>query len=191
MGVTRDIFNWLLARFQPVYESTPIRRNDVSTNAEPRLASRTLDAAGALGLLLHFLCSAMYEHTLQQLFGTTLAATSRLLKFTSHLLLDTLKNCDESKIMWPTTLEEFVRLAASVEHKYPRVRNCFGFVDGVKFPIHAPGDGLTENAYYNGWVSIHCVSCIFAFNTSGEIIFATYNFPGCVHDAMGCNERIF
>ena len=170
-------------RFKPAYDRTPIARNDVAARGEPRLAARALDAEGALGFVLYYI-SAMYEHTLQQLFGTTMSCTSRLLHFGQRILLSILREADQARICWPRDDEAFAELASLVRERYSLLNGCFGFIDGVKFPIHAPGAGDIELAYYNGWVGHHCVSCIFVFSSKGEIVFAVYNTPGSVHDSM-------
>ncbi|KAK9233729.1 hypothetical protein V1525DRAFT_436306, partial [Lipomyces kononenkoae] len=49
--------------------TTPITRDDVSVHGEARRSQRSLDADGALGLVLHFLNSSMAQFTLNEIFG--------------------------------------------------------------------------------------------------------------------------
>ena len=70
MGFDVTTFHQLLdSGFADKWNSTPIPRADVSSRGEPRIGARSLDAAGALGLTLHFLSSAMREISLQQIFA--------------------------------------------------------------------------------------------------------------------------
>jgi hypothetical protein len=68
MGVDVATFEYLLNHgFTAAWNSTPIPRNDVLLNGVPRIDRRSLDAAGALGLILHYLASTMREISLQQI----------------------------------------------------------------------------------------------------------------------------
>ncbi|KAI9439770.1 hypothetical protein H4582DRAFT_1942786 [Lactarius indigo] len=93
MGFDVATFRLLLegpGRFGEHWENTPIPRNDVSIVGAPRLASRSLDGAGALGLVLHYLGSAMLEVSLQQIFALTPSVLSRYLEFAENILYDVL-----------------------------------------------------------------------------------------------------
>ena len=50
MGFDVDTFGLILLGFQAGCELTPIERNDVNPNGEPRLGAHSLNAAGGLGL---------------------------------------------------------------------------------------------------------------------------------------------
>ncbi|KAG2356386.1 hypothetical protein BDR07DRAFT_1613096, partial [Suillus spraguei] len=55
MGVDVPTFSSLLtAGFAQAWYETPIPREDVSAHGTPRIDKRSLDAAGALGLALHY-----------------------------------------------------------------------------------------------------------------------------------------
>ena len=74
MGFDVETFHHLLegqGGFAERWELSTIPRNDVAMIGEPRLGSRSLDAAGGLGLVLHYLGSAMLEISLQQIFALT------------------------------------------------------------------------------------------------------------------------
>ncbi|KAG7092852.1 hypothetical protein E1B28_009167 [Marasmius oreades] len=58
MGVDVATFDYILkgpGRFQETWDNTPIPHADVSSRGAPRLGGRSLDAASALGLVLHYL----------------------------------------------------------------------------------------------------------------------------------------
>jgi hypothetical protein len=63
--------------FAETCNNTFIPRNDVSATGRVRLGRKSLDAAGVLGLCLHYLNSSMTEVTLQEIFALTPAVTSR------------------------------------------------------------------------------------------------------------------
>ncbi|KAG2748894.1 hypothetical protein P692DRAFT_20733076, partial [Suillus brevipes Sb2] len=57
MGVDTLTFNHILrSGFATLWDTTPIPRNDTPATAVPRVHRRSLDVAGALGLVLHWLC---------------------------------------------------------------------------------------------------------------------------------------
>ncbi|KAH9443079.1 hypothetical protein Pst134EA_026869 [Puccinia striiformis f. sp. tritici] len=53
------------------WDNTTISRSDVDSHGAPWLHKRSLDAAGGLGLLLHWLSSTMAGHSLHQIFAIT------------------------------------------------------------------------------------------------------------------------
>ena len=70
MGVDVETFHTILdSGFQDHWDSTPIPRPDVASRVQPRLGAHSLEASGALGLILHYLNSAMLEVSLQQIFA--------------------------------------------------------------------------------------------------------------------------
>ena len=70
MGIDVATFEYLLQEgFAETWNSKPIPRNDVSPIGLTYVNRRSLDAAGALGLILHYLASTMREQSLQQIFG--------------------------------------------------------------------------------------------------------------------------
>ncbi len=70
MGIDVVTFSHLLDQgFAETWDLTPIPRNDVSLGAFPCIDWCSLDAAGALGLVLHYLASTMHKLSLQQIFG--------------------------------------------------------------------------------------------------------------------------
>ncbi len=91
MGVDCETFNKILeGGFSRVWNTTPIPRHDVDQIAVPRIHRRSLDAAGALGLVLHYLNSMMHETSLQQIFAIIHTTVLRYLRFALSLLLGVL-----------------------------------------------------------------------------------------------------
>ena len=87
MGFDVATFHYILdSGFAARWNSTPIPRADVSRHGQPRIGGRSLDAAGALGLTLHFLSSAMRELSLQQIFALIPATVNRYLDFALDIL---------------------------------------------------------------------------------------------------------
>ncbi|KAG2074923.1 hypothetical protein BDR04DRAFT_1007055 [Suillus decipiens] len=65
MGVDVPTFSSLLtAGFVQAWYETPIPHEDVSVHRTPRIDKCSLDAAGPLGLVLHYLNSTMHAISL-------------------------------------------------------------------------------------------------------------------------------
>ncbi|KAI7943600.1 hypothetical protein MJO28_011128 [Puccinia striiformis f. sp. tritici] len=184
MGVDVNTFDDLLDRFTVRWNFTTIDRADVNPNGEPQPGRRSLDAAGCLGLLLHWLCSTMAAYTLQQLFGITPAVCSRYLTTGLQHLLVVLNDHPQARFVWPTTESKARRHSMTIEKKFPRLTKCIGFLDGLNLPVLVSGDEDIQNAYYNGWTCSHYCSCVLAFAPDGTIMYAILNAPGSWHDAI-------
>lgn len=90
MGLDVETFHRVLeSGFQPLWDTHPVTRNDVSRAGAPRLGARSLDAAGALGLYLHWITSTMPETSLQQVFALIPATVRRYLALAMVTLLIT------------------------------------------------------------------------------------------------------
>ena len=87
--------------FGTLWLSQPIPRADASTHGEPRPGGRSLDAWGALGLVLHYLNSTMLEISLQQIFALIPTTVSRYINFGLEILLKTLHSLPDAAIQWP------------------------------------------------------------------------------------------
>jgi hypothetical protein len=184
MGIGVSVFETLLkAGFQHAYDSQPVPRNDVDPTKPTRLTYRSLDAAGALGLVLHHLNSTMCDKTLQQIFGITPSVCSRYRNWALCLLQATLKTLPAADIKWPTSIEDYEKYTSLIQQRHPMLQKAFGFVDGCHFPVANSGDIDQQNAYYNGWCSSTYTSNIFVFAPDGVIIHAYVNAPGSWHDA--------
>ncbi|OAX30606.1 hypothetical protein K503DRAFT_778108 [Rhizopogon vinicolor AM-OR11-026] len=69
----------LTSGFASQWYELPIARTDISSHGNPQPNRRSLDAGGALGLILHYLNSTMHETSLQQIFALIPATVSRYL----------------------------------------------------------------------------------------------------------------
>lgn len=101
MGIDAATFQVILnVGFEHLWNSTPIPRTDTNINGEPRLGARSLDAAGGLGLYLHYLRSSMREVGLQLIFALIPSTVNRYLAFARQILLITLRGYPASGITW-------------------------------------------------------------------------------------------
>jgi hypothetical protein len=124
----------------------------------------------------------MKAKSLCQIFATPPATISRQLTSGLHCLRLSLQQIPDAAITWPSAekMREFSNAITSYESG---LHNIFGFVDGVYFQCTVPPDFDSENAYYNGWRSMHSITNVLAFTPDGCIAFARYNCPGSWHDA--------
>ncbi|KAJ7752328.1 hypothetical protein B0H16DRAFT_1837427, partial [Mycena metata] len=107
--------------FGATWAATPIPRNDVASAGKPRLGARSLDAAGALGLVLHYLNSTMREISLQQIFALIPTTVSRYITWGLRILLAVLRKMPDAKIKWPESTEEFQGLNDLIVERHPRL----------------------------------------------------------------------
>ncbi|OAV89080.1 hypothetical protein PTTG_06036 [Puccinia triticina 1-1 BBBD Race 1] len=167
MGVDVATFEHILSRFKLLWNTATLPRSNVNPNGEPQVGCWSLDAAGCLGLVLHWLCSTMVAYTLQQIFGMTPDVCSCYLDWGLDCLLQVLKNHPQACIIWPSTEEQIQPYARTIKKKFPLLENCFGFLDGLKLPICVAEDE----------------GCVIAFAPNGTIIYAVLNAPGSWHDS--------
>jgi hypothetical protein len=154
--------------FAEVWNTTPIPRDDTSSNGNPRLGRRSLDAAGALGLVLYYLSSAMLETGLQQIFALIPSTVSRYLRFARVLLLGSLRQMKEAAISFPREEEEYAALNALIVGRHSRLTGAFGSIDGLSLAVMEADDPEIENATYNGWKSSHNVNNVIVFSPRGR-----------------------
>lgn len=167
MGLDCNTFEYILqSGFADIWDNTPIPRPDTSLTGEPRLGARSLDAAGALGLALHYLASSMPSTSLQEIFAIIPSTVSRYIDFTLSILLQVLRNLPEAEIRWPTEEEmwEFTDLIAT---RHSLLVGAFASIDGVRLPSTTSGDPEIENATYNGWTHDHGVVSVLVFSPRG------------------------
>lgn len=101
MGIDTRTFQVILnVGFENLWNSTPIPRTDTNIHGEPRLRARSLDAAGGLGLYLHYLRSSMREVGLQLIFTLIPSTVNRYLAFARQILLSTLRGYSASRVTW-------------------------------------------------------------------------------------------
>lgn len=167
MGLDCNTFEHILhSGFADIWDTTPIPRADTSSIGEPRLGARSLDAAGALGLALHYLASCMPSTSLQEIFAIIPTTVSRYIDFTLSILLQVLRRLPEAEIRWPTEEEmwEFTDLIAA---RHSLLVGAFASIDGVRLPSTTSSDPEIENATYNGWTHTHGVNSVLVFSPRG------------------------
>ncbi|KAG5653357.1 hypothetical protein H0H81_000858 [Sphagnurus paluster] len=186
MGFDVETFRYILegpGRFAQRWEDTPIPRRDVSVNGEPRLGARSLDACGALGLVLHYLSSAMLEIHLQQIFALVPSTVTRYLSFSLDILEEVLSEMEEARVSLPRTVEEYEKESELICERHPLLKGAFGGLDGLSLTTETSDDPEMENATYNGWKSDHHINNVLAFSPQGTVTMAVLNAPGSWHDA--------
>lgn len=113
MGVNTWLFQVILdVEFENQWNLAPIPQTDTNINGEPRIGTRSLDAAGSLGLFLHYLRSSMWEVGLQLISELIPSTVNRYLAFARQILLSTLRGYSASRITWfdDEKLEEMTNL---------------------------------------------------------------------------------
>ena len=176
MGVDTSAFNAILkAGFGRLWNTRPIPRPDKLTAIHPRAGKRSLDAAGGLGLVLHWLSSTMRYVNLQQIFALVPSTISRYLKFALSNLLEVLRQMPHAAITWPRG-DEFLELSGYVSMRHPLLHGVFGSIDGLNLPCQVSSDTEIENATYNGWLHSHFISSVIVFSSKGShsvVVFVT------------------
>jgi hypothetical protein len=114
MGFDVATFHTIIAAgFGKGWYENPIPRSDAaSRNARPN--ARSLDAEGALGLVLHYLNSTMRETSLQEIFALIPSTVSRYITFGLELLLWSFRGMPDAAVQWPRNWPEFARLNALI-----------------------------------------------------------------------------
>ncbi|KAG2134547.1 uncharacterized protein EDB93DRAFT_1242629 [Suillus bovinus] len=162
MGVDVSTFSLLLTTgFAQYWYETPVPCYD------PNQCS--LNAAGALGLVLHYLSSTMHAVSLQQIFAI----------IPSTLLLCTLHTIQDAKIQWPGGLD-FEHCSELVVAHHGRLRGAFSSIDGLKLPVQTSEDVDIENATFN--------CSVLVFSAEGVIIAAQLNALGSWHDSRVAHQ---
>jgi hypothetical protein len=167
MGFDVASFQYILdARFQECWNTTAIERRDVNVNGVPRISRCSLDAAGGLGLVLHYIHSCMMQTSLQQIFGLVPATVDRHINFALNILDVTLAKMPEARILWPdeVKMKEYEHMITA---RHPLLQGAFGSIDGLNLPIEVPNDPDMENATYNAWTHGHYSSQMFFFGPDG------------------------
>lgn len=169
MGVDVATFQYILeSGFEQRWDETTILRPDVRRTGRPRLGGRSLDAAGVLGLILHWLNSTMREVSLQQIFALIPTTVNRYIHAGLPLLLKVLESMPEAMIRWPRGDEFYQYTNQIVDRHGPILEGAFGSVDGLNLPVQVSSDDEIENASYNGWLHSHFVSSVLAYAPSGR-----------------------
>jgi len=155
--------------FADVWESMPIARSNVPSSSTPRIHHRSLDASGALGLVLHFLNSTMIDINLCQIFAIIQTTVSRYIAFSLKILLATLRKMEDAKIRWPVD-DEFQENNTLIVARHPLLTGAFGSLDGLNLAVQTSKDQEIENATFNGWLHEHFVSSVLAFSSHGMFL---------------------
>jgi hypothetical protein len=179
----------------------PLPRPDAPGSAAPRPSHQSLDAAGALGLTLHYLNSTMREISLQEIFALIPSTVSRYITHSLDILLKVLQQMPDAKIIWPSLDEKFNHYNSLITQRHPRLLGAFASIDGLSLLVQESQDQDIENATYNGWTSTHNINSVlvyspegrpspttvlcnfFLFVPVGDIIACHLNCPGSWHDA--------
>lgn len=178
MGLDVATFDLLLEHgFQEIWERAAIPRTDTSVTGQPRLGAPSLDAAGALGLALHYLNSTMREILLQQIFALVPSTVSRYINFALSMLQQLLWKLPDAQIRWPTA-DQMAEYAEIVSRRHPALaqddegvyHSAFASIDGLNCPIATADDTELENASYNGWLHSHVCSNVFVFSPQGTLM---------------------
>lgn len=195
-------FGYLLtAGFAQKWYTTPISRAPINTlNGDACPGSRSLDAAGALGLILHYLNSTMHETSLQQIFAIIPATVTHYITFGLRILLSTLKDIPEAKIKWLHGAE-FECCTTLVVTRHPQLKGAFGSIDGLKLPVQsqtmstlrmpplmAGFRNISLVLSLHSWLKVgfilYCsLSLTLYFSFAGVVIAACTNAPGSWHDS--------
>ncbi|EFP76083.2 uncharacterized protein PGTG_02524 [Puccinia graminis f. sp. tritici CRL 75-36-700-3] len=125
----------------------------------------------------------MASYTLQQIFAITPSVCSRYLGGGLQVLLRVLQTLPNARITWPSSEERCQSYSDMITRKYPLLKKCFAFIDGLNLPILVSGDDDVQNAYYNGWTCSHYCSSILTFAPDGTLIYAVLNTPGPWYDS--------
>jgi len=169
MGLDVSTFNAVLqAGFAGRWETQPIPRNDVKRTGRTRLGRRSIDAPAALGLILHYLSSTAHEVALQEIFALVPSTTSRYITFGLKILLATLEDMPDARIVWPWE-GEFPALNHLICRRHPRLTGAFASIDGLKLPIQTSTSQDIKNATYNGWLHEHFVSAVLVWAPTGRM----------------------
>jgi hypothetical protein len=169
MGFDVATFDYIIySGFGHLWSTTPIPRGDVSALGKPRLGTRSLDAAGALGLLLHYLNSTMREISLQQIFALIPTTVSCHIDFGLDLLLKVLWKIPDASITWPRKPADFKEYNKLIVKRHLLLTGAFASIDSLNLAVQTSDDKEIENATYNGWLCEHFVSNVLVFSPKGQ-----------------------
>lgn len=170
MSLDVQVFENILSMgFEYLWNTTSIPRPDVSPTSAPTPYRRSLDAAGALGLMLHYLSSTMREVSLAEIFALIPSTVSRYIIFARTILLQTLQSMYSARIQWLAG-DEFHENNVLVTNRHPLLTGAFGTMDGLNLPVETSADEEIENATYNGWLSEHFISNVIVYSASGTLL---------------------
>ena len=148
-----------------------------------RTGHPNLSPVDVVGLTVMWLTSRLLQSDLSLIFGQSPSIICRELQRGRTALRHALRIDHDSRIEWPDA-PTMQRFAFMVQNKRHELRDVFGFMDGVHFPIFNPDNPNEQNAYYNGWVREVSVTNVLVFTPDGCIALARFNCPGSWHDSI-------
>ena len=151
MGLDVQTFHLLLeSGYRESWETHHIPWVDAPSHGQPWLQAHSLNAAGSLGLLLHYLTSAILETTLQQIFALIPTTVSRYIHFGLRILFNTLCTIPDAAIWWPEE-QEFEELNKLISQRHPLLREdrCGAFcsMDRLKLAVQVSDDPDIETRH--------------------------------------------
>jgi hypothetical protein len=182
-GVDHAEFSSLLSKFQPLFDCYTVDERTGAIVEKPtanRGRKRSIDAAGALGLvLMWYRTKGAVTRTLPLIFGLTLTPMVKWLRFAKVCLFEAL--ADFAPKM--PSVEQTRRYMDAIGRRYPHVASVAFAADGLKLPIQPPANDVKQNKFYNGWKHGHFVTNVIVFAADGSIPCCALNAPGCLHDS--------
>jgi hypothetical protein len=172
MGVDVATFDYILdSGFWNAWNLRTIPRDDVNPGGSTQLGRRSLDAEGALGLLLHFMSGTMNETSLQELFALVPSVLSRYIGFALTILSTVLPQIQEARISWPSAAK-MAEYSAAIKRRHPMIDGAFGFIDGLSLPVGTSSNPEIEQVTYNGWLHAHWITNVIVFAPGGMLYFS-------------------
>ncbi|TFK80251.1 hypothetical protein K466DRAFT_452479, partial [Polyporus arcularius HHB13444] len=127
MGINVDTFHYILDHgFARKWNRHPIPRADANPGGLARLGRRSLDAAGALGLIYHYLSSAMPDTALQQIFALVPSTITRYRSWALKILLKVLRRIPSGRISWWKDADECAEDSALICARHPLLSGAIG-----------------------------------------------------------------
>ena len=144
-----------------------------------------LDARAILALTLAWFGSTGKMQLLELIFGVGHSVLDRDLTRGKAELLSTLRRLAETM----PTMPSFAQMDLFAEtingthgpNPYPSSR-LWGFIDGLRLQMLNPDDTEQQSFFYNNWIKLTNVVCVFVFTPDGRISIASINNPGSMHD---------
>lgn len=182
-GLDHGTFDYLLSKFQPIFDSTtPFGNNDDFIKTSTRGRRRKVTAIDCLGLVLFWTRTRGSVFPLQMDFGLTMTNLSKYLRFGRRIVIEVLKNDEYARIAVPSP-EKINEYKGAIAAKYPSLENVWSAMDGVKTPLQQAGSTKQQSYFYNGWKHGHFITSVFCFCPDGTIPIAFMNVPGATHDS--------
>lgn len=183
-GLDHPTFEYLLGKFQPIFDSTTPFGSDneryIKTTTRGR--RRKVLAMDCLGLVLVWTRTQGSLFSLQMDFGLSMTNLTEYLRFGRRIVVEVLKNDKYAKIAIPSP-EKVDEYKQAISAKYPILNDVWATMDGLKTPIQQAGSTKKQSYFYNGWKHGHFVVSVFVFCPDGTIPIAFMNCPGATHDS--------